>query len=166
MARARRCEFKVRQLPELKQHTPNAGGVQSHAAASHVQQVEHVAKEPMNRAHPKHCKHHLLLHNHSTKPMRQTTTQSGCKRNTQEAAPRKHCTCGGVVDGGAKAHSDTSVARTSCPMPALRRPGGVAETQRERRACALSTRQSEVFNRACRTLQEADPGRLCHRVLS
>ena len=117
MARARRCEFKVQQLPELKQHTPNAGGVQSHAAANHVQQVEHVAKEPMDRAHPKHCKHHLLLHNHSTKPMRQTTTQSGCKRNTQEAAPRKHCTCGGVVDGGAKAHRTRPWRARLAPCP-------------------------------------------------
>ena len=76
-ARARCCEFEVRQLAELKQHTPNVGGVQSHAATNHVQQVEHITKEPMNGAQPEHCKHHLLLHYHSTKPMRQTTTQSG-----------------------------------------------------------------------------------------
>ena len=116
-ARARCCEFEVRQLAELKQHTPNVGGVQSHAATNHVQQVEHVTKEPMNGAQPEHCKHHLLLHYHSTKPMRQTTTQSGWKRNMQKAAPKKHCTCSGVVDSGAKARRTRRWRARLAPCP-------------------------------------------------
>ena len=75
--------------------------------STHIQPPpsEHIAKEPaIGAQQPQRCKHCLLLHHHSTRPMMQATTQSGSKRNTSQAAPRarqvKHAAKGPM--GGAQ----------------------------------------------------------------
>ena len=64
----------LRQLAGLTQQSPTVGGMQSHVAANHVQPVEHVAEEPVNRAQPNHRTRHLLLHYHSTRSTRRAAT--------------------------------------------------------------------------------------------
>ena len=58
----------------------------------------------------------------------------------KKAAPRKHCTCSGVFDGGAKAHRTRQWRARLAPCPRCGRREAW-QRRRERRPCALSTRR-------------------------
>ena len=75
---------------------------------------EHIAKEPaIGAQQPQRCKHCLLLHHHSTRPMMQATTQSGSKRNMSQAAPRAR-----QVKHAAKGPMESPTRALHAPPPA------------------------------------------------